>query len=90
MKSYKKYLFFLIKKYVPESQQKAFYDDISKSTVPVKGILADFNKIKTRTVDEVDGDLIRDIYFLFLLTDNYVGDLFFRSFFIFFWLGMAR
>ncbi|WP_165296419.1 hypothetical protein [Enterobacter cloacae complex sp. 2DZ2F2B] len=48
-----------------ESQQKAFYDDISKSTVPVKGILADFNKIKTRTVDEVDGDLIRDIYFYF-------------------------
>lgn len=38
---------------------------ISKSTVPVKGILADFNKIKTRTVDEVDGDLIRDIYFYF-------------------------
>ncbi|HCT9532908.1 TPA: hypothetical protein OUC91_004632, partial [Enterobacter hormaechei] len=47
----RKNLVFLIKKYVPESQQKAFYDDISKSTVPVKGILADFNKIKTRTVD---------------------------------------
>lgn len=61
----RKNLVFLIKKYVPESQQKAFYDDISKSTVPVKGILADFNKIKTRTVDEVDGDLIRDIYFCF-------------------------
>ncbi len=64
MKSYERILFFN-KKYVPESQQKAFYDDISKSTVPVKGILADFNKIKTRTVDEVDGDLIRDIYFYF-------------------------
>ncbi|MHC9003201.1 hypothetical protein [Enterobacter adelaidei] len=58
-------LIFLIKKYVPESEQKAFYDDISKSHVPVKGILADFNKVKTRTVDEADGDLIRDIYFYF-------------------------
>jgi hypothetical protein len=33
--------------------------------VPVKGILADFNKVKTRTVDEADEDLIRDIYFYF-------------------------
>ncbi|ENQ9595869.1 MULTISPECIES: hypothetical protein [Enterobacter cloacae complex] len=57
--------FFLIKKYVRESQQEAFYDDISKPDVPVKGILADFNKVKTRTVDEADGDLIRDIYFYF-------------------------
>lgn len=56
---------FLIKKYVRESQQEAFYDDISKPDVPVKGILADFNKVKPRTVDEADGDLIRDIYFYF-------------------------
>ena len=61
----RKNLVFLIKKYVRESQQEAFYDDISKPDVPVKGILADFNKIKTRTFDEVDGDLIRDIYFYF-------------------------
>ena len=57
----RKNLVFLIKKYVRESQQKAFYDDISKPDVPVKGILADFNKVKTRTVDETDEDLIRDI-----------------------------
>ncbi|MCI1183511.1 hypothetical protein MOV55_11015 [Enterobacter cloacae] len=50
----RKNLVFLIKKYVRESQQEAFYDDISKPDVPVKGILADFNKVKTRTVDEVD------------------------------------
>ncbi|EKI0250737.1 hypothetical protein O8H62_000004 [Enterobacter asburiae] len=61
----RKNLVFLIKKYVQESQQEAFYDDISKPDVPVKGILADFNKVKTRTVDEADGDLIRDIYFYF-------------------------
>ena len=60
----RKNLVFLIKKYVRESQQEAFYD-ISKPDVPVKGILADFNKVKTRTVDEADGDLIRDIYFYF-------------------------
>ena len=61
----RKNLVFLIKKYVRESQQEAFYADISKPDVPVKGILADFNKVKTRTVDEADGDLIRDIYFYF-------------------------
>ncbi|MCU6345803.1 hypothetical protein [Enterobacter quasiroggenkampii] len=61
----RKNLVFLIKKYVRESQQEAFYDDISKPDVPVKGILADFNKVKIRTVDEADGDLIRDIYFYF-------------------------
>ncbi|ELE6462122.1 MULTISPECIES: hypothetical protein [Enterobacter cloacae complex] len=61
----RKNLVFLIKEYVRESQQEAFYDDISKPDVPVKGILADFNKVKTRTDDEADGDLIRDIYFYF-------------------------
>ncbi|MER5086948.1 hypothetical protein [Enterobacter vonholyi] len=61
----RKNLVFLIKKYVRESQREAFYDDISKPDVPVKGILADFNKVKTRTIDEADGDLIRDIYFYF-------------------------
>ncbi|EMM7216047.1 MULTISPECIES: hypothetical protein [Enterobacter] len=61
----RKNLVFLIKKYVRESQQEAFYDDISNPDVPVKGILADFNKVKIRTVDEADGDLIRDIYFYY-------------------------
>ncbi|MEH3776390.1 hypothetical protein POW02_20510 [Enterobacter asburiae] len=61
----RKNLVFLIKKYVRESQHEAFYDDISKLGVPVKAILADFNKVKTRTVDEADEDLIRDIYFYF-------------------------
>lgn len=50
----RKNLVFLIKKYVRESQQEAFYDAISKPGVPVKGIFADFNKVKARTVDEVD------------------------------------
>lgn len=61
----RKNLVFLIKKYVRKSQQEAFYDAISKPGVPVKGIFADFNKVKARTVDEVDGNLIRDIYFYF-------------------------
>jgi hypothetical protein len=61
----RKNLTYLINKYVPESQRDPFYDDISKSDVPVKGILADFNKVKTRTVDQVDSDLISDIYFHF-------------------------
>ncbi|WP_320760344.1 hypothetical protein, partial [Enterobacter cloacae] len=58
-------LVYLMKKYVRESQQEAFYEDISMPEVPVKGILAEFNKVKTRTVDEADGVLIRDIYFYF-------------------------
>ena len=58
-------LVYLMKKYVRESQQEAFYEDISMPEVPVKGILAEFNKVKTRTVDEADGDQIRDIYFYF-------------------------
>lgn len=58
-------LLYLMKKYVRESQQEAFYEDISMPEVPVKGILAEFNKVKTRTVDEADGVLIRDIYFYF-------------------------
>ena len=61
----RKNLVFLIKKYFRESQCEAFYDDMSKFGVPVKGILADFNKVKTRTVDETDEDLVRDIYFYF-------------------------
>lgn len=61
----RKNLIFLIKKYVQKSQWEAFHDDILKPDVPVKGILADFNKVKTRTVDEADGNLIRDIYFYF-------------------------
>ncbi|ADF61139.1 hypothetical protein [Enterobacter cloacae] len=58
-------LVYLMKKYVRESQQEAFYEDISMPEVPVKGILAEFNKVKKRTVDEADGVLIRDIYFYF-------------------------
>lgn len=58
-------LVYLMKKYVRESQQEAFYEDISMPEVPVKGILAEFNKVKTRTVDEADGVLIRNIYFYF-------------------------
>ncbi|VDZ83128.1 hypothetical protein U0026_11200 [Kluyvera intermedia] len=61
----RKNLAYLINTYVPESQREPFYDDISKPDVPVKGILADFNKVKIRTVDQVDGDLISDIYFHF-------------------------
>ncbi|MCK7378400.1 hypothetical protein [Enterobacter cloacae] len=58
-------LVYLMKKYVRESQQEAFYEDISMPEVPVKGILAEFNKVKKRTVDEAGGVLIRDIYFYF-------------------------
>lgn len=61
----RKNLTYLINKYIPESQRDPFYDYISRSDVPVKGILADFNKVKTRTVEQVDGDLISDIYFHF-------------------------
>lgn len=50
---------------MPESQREPFYELISREDVPVKGILADFNKVKAVTVEEKDGDLISDIYFIF-------------------------
>ncbi|MGD8164535.1 hypothetical protein [Pantoea sp. FN0307] len=58
-------LFYLINKYVPENEREPFYDLILREDVPVKGILADFNKVKTVTVEKIDGDLISDIYFNF-------------------------
>lgn len=61
----RKNLIYLINKYIPESERESFYGNISRDDVPVKGILADFNKVKTRTVEQVDGDLISNIYFNF-------------------------
>ncbi|CCP08340.1 hypothetical protein [Erwinia amylovora] len=58
-------LVYLINKYVPKNEREPFYELISREDVPVKGILADFNKVKTITVEKIDGDLISDIYFNF-------------------------
>ena len=58
-------LTYLVNKYVSENERKSFYGYISREDVPVKGILADFNKFKTRTVEQEDGDLISNIYFHF-------------------------
>lgn len=56
-------LIYLINKYVPENEREPFYEYISRDNVPVKGILADFNKVKAVTVEQADGDLISNIYF---------------------------
>lgn len=61
----KENLIYLINKYIPEKKRESFYADISRDNIPVKGILADFNKMKIRTVDVADGDLIKDIYFYY-------------------------
>lgn len=58
-------LIYLINKYVSENERELFYDDISREGIPVKNILANFNKVKMRTVEQVDGELIRNIYFYF-------------------------
>ncbi|MBS6035344.1 MAG: hypothetical protein KIB40_19720 [Pantoea sp.] len=58
-------LVYLINKYVPEGEREPFYELISREDVPVKGILADFNRVKILTVEDNDGELIRDIYFHF-------------------------
>ena len=58
-------LVYLIYKYVPEGERDPFYELISREDVPVKGILADFSRVKILTVEESDGELIRDIYFHF-------------------------
>lgn len=58
-------LVYLIDKYVPEGEREPFYELISREDVPVKGILADFNRVKILSFEEHDGELIRDIYFHF-------------------------
>ncbi|PAW37716.1 hypothetical protein CIL06_14415 [Pantoea vagans] len=58
-------LFYLINKYVPESNRSDFFESILKDDLPVKGILADLNRVKDVTMDEKDGDLLREIYFNF-------------------------
>lgn len=58
-------LVYLINKYVPEGERDPFYELISREEVPVKGILADFNRVKILTVEDNDCELIRDIYFHF-------------------------
>lgn len=64
-KELKEKFIYLINKYVPENEREPFYELISREDIPVKGVLADFNKAKTVTVEKKDGDLISDIYFHF-------------------------
>ncbi|MCK8298843.1 hypothetical protein LW967_14815 [Erwinia amylovora] len=45
-------LVYLINKYVPKNEREPFYELISREDVPVKGILAAFNKVKTITVEK--------------------------------------
>ncbi|ETS33644.1 hypothetical protein [Photorhabdus khanii] len=60
----RKNLKYLIDKYIlSDEDKKELYVYLSREDIPVKGILADFNKYKIRTVDQADGDLIKDIYF---------------------------
>ncbi|WP_338670790.1 hypothetical protein V8Z79_03425 [Pantoea dispersa] len=58
-------LLYLINKYVPKSERENFYVYLSRDDVPVKGLLADLNKVKAVTVEQADGDLISDIYFYY-------------------------
>lgn len=61
----REHLFYLINKYVPESNRSDFFECILRDDVPVKWILANLNKVKDVTLDEKDGDLLREIYFNF-------------------------
>ena len=58
-------LFYLIDKYVPEGEKETFYELITRENVPVKGILADFNRVKIVAVEKDDAEIICDIYFHF-------------------------
>ncbi|MDQ0629317.1 hypothetical protein QFZ44_001893 [Pantoea agglomerans] len=54
----REHLFYLINKYVPESNRSDFFECILRDDVPVKGILANLNMVKDITLDEKDGDLL--------------------------------
>ncbi|AWH88636.1 hypothetical protein [Limnobaculum parvum] len=54
---------YLIDKYVQEDQKDSLYSYIIHEDIPVKGVLADLNKYKTRALDQADSDLIKNIYF---------------------------
>lgn len=58
-------LMYLINKYIPEGDRGKFKEFLMMNDVPVKGILADFNKLSIEPIDDIDGDLIRKIYFYF-------------------------
>jgi len=58
-------LMYLINKYVPEGDREKFKRYLLMDDVPVKGILADFNKLSIDPIEDIDGDLIRKIYFHF-------------------------
>lgn len=56
---------YLITKYIPLEKRCHFEPFLSLEDIPVKGILADFNEFSQKKVEEIDGDLIRKIYFYF-------------------------
>lgn len=55
----------LINKYVPEGNRGEFKPYLLMGDVPVKGTLADFNKLSIDPIEDIDGDLITKIYFHF-------------------------
>ncbi len=58
-------LMYLIDKYIPEGDREKFKPFLLMDDVPVKGILADFNRLSRDPIDDIDGDLVRKIYFHF-------------------------
>ena len=56
---------YLIMKYIPENKHHLLKPYIVMDDIPVKGILATFNKLCIGPVEEADGVLIRKIYFYY-------------------------
>ncbi|MBD2786662.1 hypothetical protein ID858_18510 [Xenorhabdus sp. DI] len=56
-------LTYLIEKYVPKEKKRHFDSYFLKEEIPVKAVLADFNKYSEEMTDEDDGKLIQEIYF---------------------------
>lgn len=60
-----KHLRYLINKYIPVENREYFEKFLLMDDIPVKGILADFNDLSIDPIEDIDGHLIRDIYFHF-------------------------
>ena len=56
---------YLIIKYIDDNERESVLDYLKMQDIPVKGILSDINKYKTKEIESSYGCLIKNIYYYF-------------------------